>query len=60
MARDQPGGDNDLALITLDRKVNFTEDVRPICVGDTRTAVRPEDKVTLGVRTEAEIFSSSS
>ena len=46
MARDQPGGDNDLALITLDRKVNFTEDVRPICVGDTRTAVRPEDKVT--------------
>ena len=56
MARDQPGGDNDLALITLDRKVNFTEDVRPICVGDTRTAVRPEDKVTLGLRTGLDLL----
>ena len=37
--------EHDIAILTLERKVNFSRNVKPICVGDGQREVKPGDKV---------------
>ena len=39
--------ENDIAIVTLDREVEVSKFVRPICIGDLKTPVQPGDKVVV-------------